>query len=168
MPYSTSLPSTILFLSLFILAFFPSLFVFLLKLPLNALTLHSFNSNVPVTTRLNKCFSSEAVLDPPPGPPMAFFQKTFTLPSHSRGSYLITNDVVKALPELKSFKVGILHLFVQHTSCALSLNENWDEDVRADMSDALDRIVPEDKGGRGSKGLYRHDAEGSDDMPVCS
>jgi len=58
--------------------------------------------------------------------------------------------------------VGLLNLFIQHTSCALSLNENWDEDVRADMSDALDRIVPEDKKG----GLYRHDAEGSDDMPV--
>ena len=52
---------------------------------------------------------------------------------------------------------------MQHTSCALSLNENWDEDVRADMSDALDRIVPEDKK---RTGLYRHDAEGSDDMPV--
>ena len=52
---------------------------------------------------------------------------------------------------------------MQHTSCALSLNENWDEDVRADMSDALDRIVPEDKK---RTGLYRHDAEGADDMPV--
>lgn len=56
-----------------------------------------------------------------------------------------------------------MNLFVQHTSCALSLNENWDEDVRADMSDSLDRIVPEDKKGTG---LYRHEAEGSDDMPV--
>lgn len=44
------------------------------------------------------------------------------------------------------------------------MNENWDEDVRADMSDALDRIVPEDKGGK--KGVYRHSAEGSDDMPA--
>ncbi len=43
------------------------------------------------------------------------------------------------------------------------MNENWDSDVRADMSDALDRIVPEDKKGQG---LYRHDAEGTDDMPV--
>ena len=43
------------------------------------------------------------------------------------------------------------------------MNENWDEEVRADMSDSLDRIVPEDVGG---KGLYRHAAEGSDDMPV--
>ena len=45
------------------------------------------------------------------------------------------------------------------------MNENWDSDVRADMSDALDRIAPEDKAG---KGLYRHDAEGSDDMPVSA
>jgi thiamine phosphate synthase YjbQ (UPF0047 family) len=54
-----------------------------------------------------------------------------------------------------------LHLFVQHTSCALSMNENWDSDVRKDMSDALDRIVPDDP-----EGGYRHDAEGKDDMPV--
>lgn len=90
------------------------------------------------------------------------FQKTLTLPSKSRGSYLITDTITSSLPELKSYKTGILHLFIQHTSCALSLNENWDEDVRADMSDALDRIVPEDRKG----GLYRHDAEGSDDMPA--
>jgi secondary thiamine-phosphate synthase enzyme len=95
---------------------------------------------------------------------MSWFQKTLTLPSKSRGSYLITSDVVNQLPELQNYKVGILNLFIQHTSCALSLNENWDSDVRADMSDALDRIVPEDKGER--EGLYRHDAEGSDDMPV--
>lgn len=75
---------------------------------------------------------------------------------------MITDDVVKALPELKDYKVGILHLFVQHTSCALSLNENWDSDVREDMSDALDRIAPEDRKGN----LYRHSAEGLDDMPV--
>lgn len=91
------------------------------------------------------------------------FQKSLTLPSRSRGSYLITDDITKQLPEIKNFKTGLLNLFVQHTSCALSLNENWDQDVRADMSDALDRIVPEDKKGQG---LYRHDAEGSDDMPV--
>ena len=60
--------------------------------------------------------------------------------------------------------MGLLNLFIQHTSCALSLNENWDEDVRADMSDALDRIAPEDRKGD----LYRHSAEGLDDMPVCA
>ena len=92
------------------------------------------------------------------------FQKTLSLPSRSRGSYLITDEITSSLPEISSYKTGLLNLFIQHTSCALSLNENWDQDVRADMSDALDRIVPEDK--RGDKGLYRHDAEGSDDMPA--
>lgn len=93
---------------------------------------------------------------------MSWFQKSFTLPPKSRGSYLITDHVTSNIPEIKEYKVGILHLFVQHTSCALSLNENWDEDVRADMSDALDRIAPEDRKGN----LYRHSAEGLDDMPV--
>jgi secondary thiamine-phosphate synthase enzyme len=81
----------------------------------------------------------------------------------SKGSYLITSDITSQLPELSSYKVGLLTLFIQHTSCALSLNENWDSDVRLDMSDALDRIVPEDKK---NEGIYRHDAEGSDDMPA--
>jgi secondary thiamine-phosphate synthase enzyme len=95
---------------------------------------------------------------------MSWFQKQFTLPSHSRGSYLITDEVLSALPEIKDYKIGILHLFIQHTSCALALNENWDDDVRADMSDALDRIAPFDRKGT----LYRHSAEGEDDMPVGS
>jgi len=93
---------------------------------------------------------------------MSWFQKTLTLPTRSRGSYLITDDITSQLPELKSYKVGILHLFLQHTSAALSLNENWDEEVREDMSDALDRIAPEDKKGN----MYRHSAEGLDDMPA--
>jgi thiamine phosphate synthase YjbQ (UPF0047 family) len=93
---------------------------------------------------------------------MSWFQKQFALPSRSRGSYLITDTVLNELPEIKNYKVGLLTLFIQHTSCALSLNENWDEDVRADMSDALDRIAPYDKKGN----LYRHSAEGEDDMPV--
>lgn len=95
---------------------------------------------------------------------MSWHQTTLRLPSRSRGSYLITPDITTALgAELSRYRVGLLTLFIQHTSCALSLNENWDSDVRADMSDALDRIVPEDKSGQG---LYRHDAEGSDDMPA--
>ncbi|KAI0010151.1 UPF0047-domain-containing protein [Xylariaceae sp. FL0662B] len=95
---------------------------------------------------------------------MSWFQKQFTLPPRSRGSYLITDHVESALPEIRQYKVGLLNLFVQHTSCALTLNENWDDDVRADMSDALDRVAPE----AGPKGqdLYRHSAEGPDDMPA--
>jgi thiamine phosphate synthase YjbQ (UPF0047 family) len=93
---------------------------------------------------------------------MSWFQKNINLSPRSRGSYLITDDIVRELPELRTYKVGLLNLFIQHTSCALSLNENWDEDVRADMSDALDRIAPVDRKGD----LYRHSAEGPDDMPV--
>lgn len=93
---------------------------------------------------------------------MSWTKKTFTLPSQSRGSYLITDTILQELPELKTYKVGLLHLFIQHTSCALSLNENWDEDVRADMSDALDRLAPQDQKGK----LYRHSCEGPDDMPA--
>ncbi|KAI1917926.1 hypothetical protein LOZ53_000144 [Ophidiomyces ophidiicola] len=93
---------------------------------------------------------------------MSWFQKTINLPARSRGSYLITDQIVSELPELRNYKIGLLHLFIQHTSCALSLNENWDSDVRADMSDALDRIAPEDRKGN----LYRHSAEGPDDMPA--
>lgn len=59
-------------------------------------------------------------------------QKQFTLPARARGSYLITDTVLRELPEIRSYKVGLLHLFIQHTSCALSLNENWDE-VRFDI-----------------------------------
>jgi hypothetical protein len=90
-----------------------------------------------------------------------WLQKTLQLPAKSKGCYLITSDITGQLGnELKGIKIGLLNLFIQHTSAALTLNENWDSDVRKDMSDALDRVVPEEQG-------FRHDAEGSDDMPVC-
>jgi thiamine phosphate synthase YjbQ (UPF0047 family) len=55
---------------------------------------------------------------------MTWFQKQFSLQAKSRGSYLITDQVLSQLPEIKEYKVGLLNLFVQHTSCGLSLNEN--------------------------------------------
>lgn len=80
-------------------------------------------------------------------PGATYTQHPFTLPSYPRGSHLITSDITSQLSEpLKGVKAGLLHLFLQHTSCALSLNENWDSDVRKDMSDSLDKIVVEDKG----------------------
>jgi secondary thiamine-phosphate synthase enzyme len=145
-----------LFLVIFILAFFPSAFQSLLKLPLLPFTFSY--SRTPAASSPRSC--PHGCLPPPNA--MSWFQKTFTLPSRSRGSYLITSEVESALPEISSYKVGLLNLFVQHTSCALSMNENWDEEVREDMSDALDRIAPEDRKGN----LYRHAAEGKDDMPV--
>ena len=75
-----------------------------------------------------------------------YTQQHLTLPSLGRGSHLITDHTTSSLPQISGIKCGLLHLFLQHTSCALSMNENWDDDVRADMSDALDGIVKEDKG----------------------
>jgi secondary thiamine-phosphate synthase enzyme len=145
---ATSLSTTLLILTILIVSFFPNLFAVLIRLPLRAIA------------------PKVVVVPPPPQiyapPTMSWFQKSISLPSKSRGSYLVTDHIVNELPEIKGYKVGLLNLFVQHTSCALSLNENWDEDVREDMSDALDRIAPEDKKGN----LYRHSAEGLDDMPV--
>lgn len=93
---------------------------------------------------------------------MPWFQKTISLRARSRGCYLITSELRSALPELSNYRIGLLTLSLQHTSCALSLNENYDELVRADMRDALERLVPEVV-----EGGYRHCDEGSDDMPVC-
>lgn len=77
---------------------------------------------------------------------ITYTQHPLVLPSLGRGSHLITPFIQSSLKkEIDGIQCGLLHLFVQHTSCALSLNENWDEDVRKDMSDALDKIVVEDK-----------------------
>lgn len=134
--------TTVLFFALILIAFFPGIFHYLWTLPLGLLT-----STTPQATNANAA---------PTVAMGSWFQKQFTLPSRSRGSYLITDTVVGSLPEIKDYKVGLLNLFIQHTSCALSLNENWDDDVRADMSDALDRIAPE-SGPKGQE-LYRHSA----------
>lgn len=90
---------------------------------------------------------------------MSWSQKSIKLSPRNRGSYLVTDEIVKQLPEIGDYKVGLLNLFMQHTSAALTLNENWDSDVRLDMSDTLDKIVPENDG-------YRHSCEGPDDMPA--
>ncbi|KAI2612884.1 uncharacterized protein GGS25DRAFT_140468 [Hypoxylon fragiforme] len=142
----------VLLLAILLLSFFPGAFHYIITLPFSYLS-HSHNTS-----------PSPSPATPPPPPTMSWAQKQFTLPPRSRGSYLVTDHVVSAVPEIRQFKVGLLNLFVQHTSCALSLNENWDDDVRADMTDALDRIAPE-AGPKGEE-LYRHSAEGSDDMPA--
>ncbi|KAG9193172.1 UPF0047-domain-containing protein [Alternaria panax] len=155
---TTSHLTTFLIVFIFVIALFPGLFVGIFWAPYNSLASYLVPSPQPrksvVCTSPNICTSL---------PVMSWSQKSLTLPSRSRGSYLITDHILKEVPEIKNYKTGLLNLFIQHTSCALSLNENYDSDVRADMSTALDRIVPEDKKGQG---LYRHDAEGSDDMPA--
>lgn len=137
MPFSWSLRNTCLFLGIFIVAFFPGAFHILLKPLLWPFDLFGaqLSPSRPILPTCGccppaPCFPSNALPQPVQEPKMAWFQKTFTLPSKSRGSYLITDHVVQQLPEIKQYKVGMLNLFIQHTSCALSLNENWDEDVR--------------------------------------
>lgn len=90
---------------------------------------------------------------------MSWFQKTVRLAPRARGCHLITDDINAAVPELASIRVGLCHLFIQHTSASLSINENADPDVRKDMETVLNRLVPE-------KAEYRHTDEGSDDMPA--
>ncbi len=81
------------------------------------------------------------------------------LPAMRRGCHLITghilNQIGKILPD-----TGLLNVFVKHTSCALSINENADPDVRTDMAKILDKLVPE------NQPFYEHTMEGSDDMPA--
>ncbi|CAK9438652.1 uncharacterized protein LODBEIA_P28760 [Lodderomyces beijingensis] len=85
-------------------------------------------------------------------------QVTFSLSPRSKGCYLITNEVLDKVPQIKQYEVGMLNLFLQHTSAGLTLNENCDPDVRADMNTSLDRVAPEGD-------FYIHADEGPDDMP---
>ena len=84
-------------------------------------------------------------------------QKEFTL-QRARGFHLVTDEVVRNLPSLP--KVGMLHLFIKHTSAALSINENDDPDVRIDLNTIFDRLVKE------REAYYQHTLEGDDDMPA--
>lgn len=91
---------------------------------------------------------------------MRVFQKTFTLRPRSRGFHLVTDEVVRQLPELRGIDRGILHLFIQHTSASLAINENADPSVRADFEAHFDVLAPE------NASHYTHNAEGPDDMPA--
>lgn len=85
-------------------------------------------------------------------------QVEFRLAAKRRGFHLVTNEVLSNLPKLP--RVGLLNLFVKHTSCALSINENADPDVRTDMNQIFNRLVKE------NEPYYDHVLEGADDMPA--
>ncbi|MDZ4821806.1 MAG: secondary thiamine-phosphate synthase enzyme YjbQ [Planctomycetota bacterium] len=90
---------------------------------------------------------------------MSWINRTVRLAPRPRGMHLITREVVEALPELAEYEVGLLHVFIQHTSASLAINENADPDVPLDLDTSLDEIAPEDF-------PYRHTCEGPDDMPA--
>ena len=86
-------------------------------------------------------------------------QKTFHLSAKRRGCHLITREILENLPQPLP-KTGLLNLFVQHTSCSLTINENADPDVRSDMEEIMNHLVKE------REPYYVHTIEGPDDMPA--
>ena len=89
---------------------------------------------------------------------MAWFQREIQLPKYSRGFHPITQIVIDSAPEIAQLRVGLLHVFLKHTSASLSINENADPDVLVDLERALDVLAPESF-------PYQHTIEGLDDMP---
>lgn len=90
---------------------------------------------------------------------MSWLQREIQLPPFPRGLHLITRHVVAAMPEITRIEVGLLYLFLQHTSASLTINENADPDVPGDLERLLDGLAPESF-------PYRHTVEGPDDMPA--
>jgi secondary thiamine-phosphate synthase enzyme len=90
---------------------------------------------------------------------MTWLQHELRLQPRRRGFHLVTPEIEAALPGLRSIRVGLLHVFIQHTSASLSINENADPDVPGDLEMAFNRIAREDF-------PYTHTTEGPDDMPA--
>lgn len=91
---------------------------------------------------------------------MICVQKRLRLPAVRRGFHLITDLVTAELPELEQVRVGTLHVFIQHTSASICLNENADPTVRHDFEQFFNRTAPE------NAPYFRHTLEGPDDMPA--
>lgn len=85
-------------------------------------------------------------------------QTKITLSPKSRGYHIITDEVLSKLPEIRNINTGIAHIFIQHTSASLTINENADPSVRRDFLTHFKRMVPEDSS------MYEHTLEGPDDM----
>lgn len=89
-----------------------------------------------------------------------WIQKKLILQPKSRGFHLITQEIVDRLPELAQLETGHAHIFIQHTSASLSINENADPSVRQDLESYLNQTVPE------NARYFTHTLEGLDDMPA--
>jgi secondary thiamine-phosphate synthase enzyme len=89
-----------------------------------------------------------------------WIQKEFKLKARPRGFHLVTDEVLKAIPELESIRCGLLHVLLKHTSASLTLNENADMTVRQDFENFFNKAVPE------NEYYYLHNYEGSDDLPA--
>ena len=91
---------------------------------------------------------------------MGWEQKEIKLQSNERGFCLVTSQVLNQIPEISDYKIGVLQLFIKHTSASLAINENADPTVRMDLESHFNIIIPE------NAPYYRHTTEGADDMPA--
>jgi secondary thiamine-phosphate synthase enzyme len=89
-----------------------------------------------------------------------WLQREVELEGRPRGFHLVTREVLEAVPEISQLRVGIVHVFIRHTSASLTLNENASPEVRRDFETWFSAAVPESFGG------WTHTLEGSDDMPA--
>ncbi len=89
-----------------------------------------------------------------------WIQKDITLPQYSRGFHIITDEVIRSISEVKELSVGIIHIFIKHTSASLAINEGADPAVRIDFETFFNKSVPENSPD------FIHNDEGPDDMPA--
>src|SRR3990172_4394825 len=90
---------------------------------------------------------------------MQWLQRTVVLEPYRRGFHLVTSKILGAIPEIEQIRIGLLHVFIQHTSASLTVNENADPDVPLDLESAVNSLAPDDFD-------YAHTSEGPDDMPA--
>lgn len=89
-----------------------------------------------------------------------WFQKEFHLKARPRGFHLVTDEILREIPQLKNFKVGMMNVLIKHSSASLTINENADPDVRHDFESYFNQAVPE------NEPYFLHRDEGSDDLPA--
>ena len=89
-----------------------------------------------------------------------WIQKDIQLKAKTRGFHLVTHEILKQIPELQDIHVGLINIFIKHTSASLTINENADPTVRHDFESHFNTFVPE------NQPYYKHTLEGSDDMPA--
>ncbi len=89
-----------------------------------------------------------------------WYQQQLVLSAKKRGFHLVTREMLGQLQQIKEYKVGLAHFFIQHTSASLAINENADPDVRVDLEAYFNHVAPE------NEPYYTHILEGSDDMPA--
>ncbi len=91
---------------------------------------------------------------------MMVIQKQIRLPARLRGFHFVTDEILRQIPELSDVRVGLMHLFLKHTSASLTINENADPTVRDDFEHFLNKLVPEEDAS------YTHVDEGRDGLPA--